>query len=167
MSSFFPHIFFSSVIPSFLFFTPSKITQNSFTTRRQILDVLFLLIFISIVIYTSFFTLNLLYLFTITYLYLYSLYTITGLDKLHAQRWLDMQNLWDAYDFSGAHILTRKKEKNIKSSSFQSKRKNNEKVTVSSKYYHEDQLTCNILIKFTYLKGSKLSYLLMDRETFN
>ena len=52
------HIFFSSVTPSFSFFTPSKRTQNSFTTSRQILDVLFILIFISKVICTSFFTLT-------------------------------------------------------------------------------------------------------------
>ena len=38
--------------------------------------------------------------------------------------------------------------------------KKNEKVTVNSKYYHEHQPTCNILIKFTY-------HLLMDWETFN
>ena len=45
--SFFRHIFFFSVIASFSFFMPSKRTQNSFTTSRQILDVL---IFVSIVI---------------------------------------------------------------------------------------------------------------------
>ena len=39
-----------------------------FTTTRKILDFLFILIFISIVIYTSSFTLNCLYLFTLTYL---------------------------------------------------------------------------------------------------
>ena len=76
LSSFFRHIFFSSLIPSFSFFTPSKRTQNSFTTTRKILDVLFILIFISMVIYTSLFTLNCLYLCTLTYLYLCSLYTI-------------------------------------------------------------------------------------------
>ena len=47
------HIFFFSLIPSFSFFTPSKRTQNLFTTIRNILDVLFILIFISIVIYTE------------------------------------------------------------------------------------------------------------------
>ena len=31
-----------------------------------------------------------------------------------------------------------------------------EKVTVNSKYSHEHQATCNILIKFTYLMASKL-----------
>ena len=51
------------------FFTPSKKTQNSLTTNRQNLDVFFILIFISIVIYTSLFTLNCLYLFTIIYTY--------------------------------------------------------------------------------------------------
>ena len=52
------HISFHSVIPSLSFFTRSKRTQNSFTTSRQILDVLFILIFISIVICTSLFTLT-------------------------------------------------------------------------------------------------------------
>ena len=66
---FFQHTFFSSLIPSFLFFTPSKRTQNLFMTTRQILDVFFILIFISIVIYTFLITLNCLYLFTRTYLY--------------------------------------------------------------------------------------------------
>ena len=68
--------FFSSLIPSFLFFTPSKRTQNSFTTTREILDVFFILIFISIVIYSSLFTFNWLYLFTLACLYLCSLYTV-------------------------------------------------------------------------------------------
>ena len=48
----FRHIFFSSLIPSFLFFIHSKRTQDSFMTTRQLLDVLFILIFISIVTYT-------------------------------------------------------------------------------------------------------------------
>ena len=74
-SSFFRFLFFSSVIPSFSLFTPSQRTQNSFTISRQVLDVLFILIFISIVIYTSLFTLTDLYLFTLTYLYLRFLYT--------------------------------------------------------------------------------------------
>ena len=56
-------------LPSFSFFTPSKRIQNSFTTTRQILDVFFIFIFIYIVIYTSLFTLNCLYLFTLAYLY--------------------------------------------------------------------------------------------------
>ena len=47
LSSFYRHIFFSSLIPSFSFFTSSKRTQNSFPTTRHILDVLFILIFIS------------------------------------------------------------------------------------------------------------------------
>ena len=76
LSFFFRHIFFSSLIRSFSFFTPNNRTQNLFTTTRQILDVLFILIFIPIVIYTSLFTLNCLYLFTLTYFYLCSLYTI-------------------------------------------------------------------------------------------
>ena len=66
------YIFFSSLIPRFSCFTPSKRTQNSFRTIRPILDVLFILIFISIVIYTvytSLFALSCLYLFTLTYLY--------------------------------------------------------------------------------------------------
>ena len=53
MSSFYRHIFSSSLIPSFSFFTSSKRTQNSFTTIRYILDVLFILMFISIIIYTE------------------------------------------------------------------------------------------------------------------
>ena len=55
--NFFWHIFFSSLIPSFLFVMPSKRTQNLFTTTRQISDVLFILIFRSMVIYTSLFIL--------------------------------------------------------------------------------------------------------------
>ena len=63
-------------VPIFLYsysklfvFKPSKRTQDSFTTIIQILDVLFIFIFISIVIYTTLFTLTCLYLFTLTYLY--------------------------------------------------------------------------------------------------
>ena len=63
--SFFWHVFFSSLISSFLFFKPSKRTQNLCMTTRQISNVLFILIFISIVI-----------LFTLTCLYLCSLCTI-------------------------------------------------------------------------------------------
>ena len=37
------HILFFSLIPSFLFFTPSKRSQNSLTTITHILDVLFIL----------------------------------------------------------------------------------------------------------------------------
>ena len=55
--NFFWRIFFSSLIPSFLFVMPSKRTQNLFTTTRQISDVLFILIFRSMVIYTSLFIL--------------------------------------------------------------------------------------------------------------
>ena len=62
-SFFFRHIFFPSLIPSFSLFTASNRTQNSIT--RQNFDVFFTLILISIVIYTSLFTLNCLYLFTI------------------------------------------------------------------------------------------------------
>ena len=65
MCFFLRHIFFSSLNPSFSFFTPSEKTQNSFTTTRQNLDVFFMLIFISIVIYTSIFTPSFLYLFTL------------------------------------------------------------------------------------------------------
>ena len=43
---FYRHIFFSSLIPSFSFFTPSKRTQNPFTTIRHVLHVFFILIFI-------------------------------------------------------------------------------------------------------------------------
>ena len=39
--------------------------------------------------------------------------------------------------------------------------------TISFKYYHEHQRTCNTLIKFSYLMASKLLSLLMDWETFN
>ena len=72
------------VIPSFSFSTPRKMTQNSFTTSRQTLVVLFILIFISIIIYTSLFTLICLYLFTLTYLYLciFSLCYYVNLIKL-------------------------------------------------------------------------------------
>ena len=38
-------IFLSNAIPSFLFFMPSKRTQNSFMTSRQIFDALFIPIF--------------------------------------------------------------------------------------------------------------------------
>ena len=73
---FFWHIFFSGLIPSFLFFMPSKRAQNLFTTLRHILDAFFILVkFISIVtytVYTSLLTLTCLYLFTLTYLYLCS-----------------------------------------------------------------------------------------------
>ena len=68
----------SSLAPSFLLFTPSKMTQNSFTTTRQILDVLVIFIFIFIVIYI--YLSNFLHLLACTYLhfltYLCSLYTI-------------------------------------------------------------------------------------------
>ena len=77
------------------------------------------------------------------------------------------QNLWDAPDFSGAHILPCQKEKTTLPTGFQSNRWTNEKVTENSKYYHEHQRTCNVLTKFTYLIASKLLYLLMDWETFN
>ena len=60
---FFRHIIFSSFIPSFLFFTRSKRTQNSFTTTGQISDVLFIL-------YLKLFTLPYLYLIAYTYLHL-------------------------------------------------------------------------------------------------
>ena len=74
------------IIPSFSFFTPNKRTQNSFTTISHILDVLFILIFISIVtVYISLFTLTCLYLFTLT---LYTcvlfiiLYELDEIDKI-------------------------------------------------------------------------------------
>ena len=38
---------------------------------------------------------------------------------------------------------------------------------MNSKYHHEHQRTCNILIKFTYLMASILLYQLTDWETFN
>ena len=46
-------MFFCILIPNFSFFTLSKRTQNSFATIRHALDVLFILIFTSIVIYTE------------------------------------------------------------------------------------------------------------------
>ena len=61
-------------------------------------------------------------------------------------------------------IKMKKKKKTLKrSTSFQSIRYNNERVTVNFKYLP----TCNILIKFNYLKISELLYLLMDWETIN
>ena len=53
LSSFYRHIFFSSLIPSFSLFTPRKRTQNWFTTIRHILDFSLYLLFKSIVICTS------------------------------------------------------------------------------------------------------------------
>ena len=70
LSSFYRHIFFPSLVPSFLFFTPSKRTQNWFATIRHTLDVLFILIYISIVIYTVY---SLLYLHLLAYTYLHLL----------------------------------------------------------------------------------------------
>ena len=69
-------------------------------------------------------------------------------------------------DFLGAHILFCTKQKTIKSTSSQSKRQNNEKVTVNFKHYHEYQPTCNILTKFKHLMASKLLYLPLDWEIF-
>ena len=43
-----------------------------------------------------------------------------------------------------------------------SKKKNNKKVTMNSKYYRERQRTCNNFIIFKYL-----IYLVMDWEIFN
>ena len=68
MFSFFRNIFFSSLIP-FSLFTPSKRTQNLFTTARQISSVLFILITISVVIYTFIFRITCLY-HVYTYLHL-------------------------------------------------------------------------------------------------
>ena len=76
MPSIFWYIFFSSLFPSFSMFISSKRTQNLSKTNRKILDVLFILIFISIVIYTSLFTITWFYLFKHTYLCLCSLYII-------------------------------------------------------------------------------------------
>ena len=59
------------------------------------------------------------------------------------------------------------KTKTIRSTSFRVNKPNIEKVTLNSKYYHDHQPTCNILIKFTYLMASELLYLLMDWEIFN
>ena len=57
-------------------------------------------------------------------------------------------------------------EKVIRSINIQWNRKNNDKVTVNSKYYREHQRSCSILI-FAYLMAPKLLYLLMDWEIFN
>ena len=40
-------------------------------------------------------------------------YEVTGLDKLRKRGRSDAQNLWDASDFSGVHILACKKEKKL------------------------------------------------------
>ena len=40
-------------------------------------------------------------------------YEVTGLDKLRKRGRSDAQNLWDAPDFSGVHILASKKEKKL------------------------------------------------------
>ena len=69
----FPTHIFSSSIPSFSFFTPSKITQEFVYDHQTNLDIIFILIFLSIVIYTSLFTLNCLYLLTLLIL-IFSLY---------------------------------------------------------------------------------------------
>ena len=69
--------------------------------------------------------------------------------------------------FLSGHILLSKKQKTVRSTRFQANKQNIEKVTINSKYYHEHQATCNILIKFTYLMALELLYLLMDWETFN
>ena len=74
---------------------------------------------------------------------------------------------WRKNVFLGEHILPCQREKTIWSTDFHSNSWNNEKVTVNSKYYHEHQRTCDILIKFTYLIASKLLHLLIDWETFN
>ena len=65
------------VIPSFSLFTPCKRTQNSFTTSRQILDVFFILIFISVGICTSLFTFTYLYLLILMFYEYYYMNLIT------------------------------------------------------------------------------------------
>ena len=77
---FFQYIFFSSLIPSFSFFTPSKRTQNSFATTRQNLDVLLILIFI--IIYSSLVALTYFYLFTLIYTYVLFILLYMNLIKL-------------------------------------------------------------------------------------
>ena len=52
LSSFYPHIFFSSLIPSFSFFARTKGFRIHLWPSNS-LDVLFILIFISIVVYTE------------------------------------------------------------------------------------------------------------------
>ena len=94
---------------------------------------------------------------------------LPGLDKLRT--WCcwarsGAWNLWSALKFSGAHILPCKK-KPSRPTNFRSNRWNSEKVIVNSKYDHEHKWTCNILIMFTYLMMSKLTYLLIDWEIFN
>ena len=67
---FFRYVFFSSLIPSFSIFTASKRIQNSFTTIRQVLDVFFILIFLSYS-YLQLFTVPYLHLIHYTYLRLF------------------------------------------------------------------------------------------------
>ena len=52
LSSFYRHIFFSSLIPSFSFFTRTKGLRIHLRPSNS-LDLLFMLIFISIVVYTE------------------------------------------------------------------------------------------------------------------
>ena len=59
--SFLPGFIFSSLIPSFSFVMPSKRTQNSFTTTRQILNAFLILISYLYLFTVPLFTFNWLY----------------------------------------------------------------------------------------------------------
>ena len=76
------HVFFSSIIPRFSFFTSSKRTQNLFATIRKILDVLFLLLFISIFIYIYLSILIYTYLFLLLFFLYYLLYELDKIVKI-------------------------------------------------------------------------------------
>ena len=65
MSALVGHIFFSSLTPSFMFFTPSERTQNLLTTIRNIFDVFF--------IYTYIYNYSDFLIYTYTYLHLFTL----------------------------------------------------------------------------------------------
>ena len=78
MSALVGHIFFSSLIPSFMFFTPSERTQNLLTTLRDIFDVFF--IYTYIYKYSDFpiYTYTYLHLFTLIFIFvLYHIYIYT------------------------------------------------------------------------------------------
>ena len=67
---------FAFFLLAYIFLWSFSRIHNLLSTNRPILEVFFKLVFISVIISTSLFTLNCLYLFTLTYLCLYALYTI-------------------------------------------------------------------------------------------
>ena len=80
--SFFWHLFFSSVVPRFWFLRPVKGPR---ITLRPNLDVLLILIFIFVIIYTSLFTLlayTYLHLFMDTYAFFIQLYELDKIVKI-------------------------------------------------------------------------------------